>query len=206
MARQTTDSQKPLMPKATAVWLIENTRLTFRQIGAFCELHELEVQSIADDEVAIGMVGYDPIANGQLAKEEIERCEADPAERLKIARTDVPRPATRTKGPKYTPVARRGDKPDAIAWLVKHFPDLADAQISRLIGTTKPTINAIRDRSHWNMANINARDPVGLGLCNRQDLDKEVLKAGYSSTMDAPPVEEDTQRASSTPEMPEFKL
>ena len=206
MARQTTDSQKPLMPKATAVWLIENTGLTFRQIGAFCELHELEVQSIADDEVAVGMVGYDPIANGQLTKEEIERCEADPAERLKIARSDVPRPATRTKGPKYTPVARRGDKPDAIAWLVKHYPNLADAQISRLIGTTKPTINAIRDRSHWNMANINARDPVGLGLCNRPDLDKEVLKAGYSSTKDAPPVEEDTQPAPSTPEMPEFKL
>ena len=194
------------MPKATAVWLIENTGLTFRQIGAFCELHELEVQSIADDEVAVGMVGYDPIANGQLTGEEIERCEADPAERLKIARSDVPRPATRTQGPKYTPVARRGDKPDAIAWLVKHYPNLADAQISRLIGTTKPTINAIRDRSHWNMANINARDPVGLGLCNRQDLDKEVLKAGYSSSMDAPPVEEDTQPAPVTPQMPDFKL
>jgi len=206
MARQTTDLQKPLMPKATAVWLIEHTGLTFRQIGAFCELHELEVQSIADDEVAIGMVGYDPIANGQLTKEEIERCEADPAERLEIARSDVPRPATRTKGPKYTPVARRGDKPDAIAWLVKHYPNLADAQISRLIGTTKPTINAIRDRSHWNMANINARDPVGLGLCNRKDLDKEVLKAGYSSSMDAPPVEEGKQPAPAKPEMPEFKL
>jgi hypothetical protein len=206
MARQTTDFPKPLMPKATAVWLIENTGLTFRQIGTFCELHELEVQSIADDEVAVGMVGYDPIANGQLTREEIERCEADPAERLKIARSDVPRPATRTKGPKYTPVARRGDKPDAIAWLVKHYPNLADAQISRLIGTTKPTINAIRDRSHWNMANINARDPVGLGLCNRQDLDKEVLKAGYSSSMDAPPVQEDTQPTPATPQMPEFKL
>ena len=143
MARQATESAKPLMPKATAVWLIENTGLTFRQIGAFCGLHELEVQSIADDEVAIGMVGYDPIVNGQLTKEEIERCEADSAERLVMAKTDVPRPATRTKGPKYTPVARRGDKPDAIAWLVKHFPNLADAQISRLIGTTKPTITAI---------------------------------------------------------------
>tara|TARA_B100000405_G_scaffold272158_1_gene212005 strand:- start:59 stop:679 length:621 start_codon:yes stop_codon:yes gene_type:complete len=206
MARQMTDSQKPLMPKATAVWLIENTGLTFRQIGAFCELHELEVQSIADDEIAVGMVGYDPIANGQLTSEEIERCEADPAERLKIAQSEVPRPATRTKGPKYTPVARRGDKPDAIAWLVKHYPNLSDAQISRLIGTTKPTINAIRDRSHWNMANINARDPVGLGLCNRQDLDKEVLKSGYTSTMDAPPVEENTQPPPARLELPEFKL
>jgi len=206
MARQATESAKPLMPKATAVWLIENTGLTFRQIGAFCGLHELEVQSIADDEVAIGMVGYDPLVNGQLTKEEIERCVADPAERLVMAKTDVPRPATRTKGPKYTPVARRGDKPDAIAWLVKHFPNLTDAQISRLIGTTKPTINAIRDRSHWNMNNINARDPVGLGLCNRQDLDKEVQKAGYSSTVEAPPVEEQKPAASFGMQMPEFKL
>ena len=206
MARQATESAKPLMPKATAVWLIENTGLTFRQIGAFCGLHELEVQSIADDEVAIGMVGYDPIVNGQLMKEEIERCEVDSAERLVMAKTDVPRPATRTKGPKYTPVARRGDKPDAIAWLVKHFPNLTDAQISRLIGTTKPTINAIRDRSHWNMNNINARDPVGLGLCNRQDLDKEVQKAGCSSTVEAPPVEEETPAAPSGMQMPEFKL
>ncbi|MEX2455162.1 MAG: DUF1013 domain-containing protein [Rhodospirillaceae bacterium] len=185
------DSAKPLMPKATAVWLIENTGLTFRQIGAFCGLHELEVQSIADDEVAIGMVGYDPVANGQLTAEEIKRCEADNTARLRIARSVVPRPASRTKGPRYTPVARRGDKPDAIAWLVKHFPNLSDAQISRLIGTTKPTIKAIRDRSHWNMSSISARDPVGLGLCNRPDLDRELKKAGYSSTVEAPPIEEE---------------
>lgn len=204
MSREANESPKPLMPKATAVWLIENTALTFRQIGAFCGLHDLEVQSIADDEVAVGMVGYDPISNGQLTREEIQRCEADPAERLKMAKTDVPRPASRTKGPRYTPVARRGDKPDAIAWLVKHFPNLKDAQISRLIGTTKPTITAIRDRSHWNMATISARDPVGLGLCNRQDLDKEVQRAGYSSTSEAPPVEEAAK--SSTPAMPAFKL
>ncbi len=206
MVYQATENAKPLMPKATAVWLIENTGLTFRQIGAFCGLHELEVQSIADDEVAIGMVGYDPIVNGQLTKEEIERCEADPAERLVMAETNVPRPATRTKGPKYTPVSRRGDKPDAIAWLVKHYSNLTDAQISRLIGTTKPTINAIRDRSHWNMNNITARDPVGLGLCNRQDLDKEVLKAGYSSTVEAPPVDEEKPSKTSGIPMPEFKL
>ena len=206
MANQANENAKPLMPKATAVWLIENTGLTFRQIGAFCELHELEVQSIADDEVAIGMVGYDPIVNGQLTKEEIERCETDPAERLTMAKTNVPRPATRTRGPKYTPVSRRGDKPDAIAWLVKHYSNLTDAQISRLIGTTKPTINAIRDRSHWNMNNITARDPVGLGLCNRQDLDKEVLKAGYSSTVEAPPVDEEKQIKTSGVPMPEFKL
>lgn len=187
MSSNTSPNIKPLMPKATAVWLIENTALTFRQIGAFCGLHELEVQSIADDEVAIGMVGYDPIANGQLTKEEIERCEVDASARLRMATTRVPRPSTRTKGPKYTPVARRGDKPDAIAWLIKHYPKLVDSQISRLIGTTKPTIGAIRDRSHWNMGNISARDPVGLGLCNRLDLDNEVLKAGYSATQERPP-------------------
>jgi len=204
MSREANESPKPLMPKATAVWLIENTGLTFRQIGAFCGLHDLEIQSIADDEVAVGMIGYDPIVNGQLTQEEIQRCEADSAERLKMAKTTVPRPATRAKGPRYTPVARRGDKPDGVAWLVKHFPNLKDAQISRLIGTTKPTITAIRDRSHWNMATITARDPVGLGLCNRQDLDKEVQRAGYSSTVEAPPVEE--TRKPSTPAMPEFKL
>jgi hypothetical protein len=204
MSRQANESLKPLMPKATAVWLIENTGLTFRQIGAFCSLHDLEVQSIADDEVAVGMVGYDPIVNGQLTAEEIARCEADSAERLRMAASTVPRPAARTTGPRYTPVARRGDKPDAIAWLVKHFPNLKDAQISRLIGTTKPTITAIRDRSHWNMASITARDPVGLGLCNRQDLDREVQRAGYSSTVEAPPVEETS--SVSTPAMPAFKF
>ena len=178
---------KPLMPKATAVWLIENTALTFRQIGAFCSLHELEVQSIADEEVAIGMVGYDPIANGQLTREEISRCEADPAARLSMAEDRIPRPAPRTKGPRYTPVTRRGDKPDAIAWLVKQFPDLTDAQISRLIGTTKPTIQKIRERTHWNMSNITARDPVGLGLCNREDLDRELARAGYAKAEDEEP-------------------
>ena len=145
------------MPKATAVWLIEK-RPDFPPNWCFLRTTQLEVQSIADDEVAIGMVGYDPIVNGQLTKEEIERCETDPAERLIMAKTNVPRPATRTKGPKYTPVSRRGDKPDAIAWLVKHYSNLTDDQISRLIGTTKPTIKSIRDRSHWNMNNITARD------------------------------------------------
>ena len=196
------ESAKPLMPKATAVWLIENTGLTFRQIGAFCGLHELEVQSIADDEVAIGMVGYDPVTNGQLTREEIARCEADPASRLRIARSVVPRPATRTKGPRYTPVARRGDKPDGIAWLAKHFPNLTDAQISRLIGTTKPTIKAIRERSHWNMSNITARDPVGLGLCNRPDLDRELAKAGYPSSYTTVALEEEPEAAA--PGFPEL--
>ena len=169
----------PLMPKATAVWLIENTALTFEQIAAFCGLHELEVQSIADEEVAIGIIGFDPIASGQLTRAEIDRCAADPAARLKMAVQDIPRPAPRTKGPRYTPVARRQDKPDAIAWLVRYCAALSDGQISKLIGTTKPTITAIRERTHWNMANIKPREPVGLALCSRVDLDAALEKAGY---------------------------
>lgn len=174
---------QPLMPKATAVWLIENTVLTFEQIADFCGLHALEVQSIADDEIAIGMVGYDPIANSQLTLEEIERCSANADARLKMAEYNMPRPTPRTKGPRYTPVTRRQDKPDAIAWLLRNFPDLADSQISKLIGTTKPTICSIRERSHWNMSNIKAQDPVRLGLCNRIELDTVLEKAGYSSSI-----------------------
>ena len=166
-----------LMPKATAVWLIENTALTFDQISEFCGLHPLEVQSIADGEAAIGMVGYDPITNGQLTKEEIERCGADPSAKLALAEINVPRPANRTKGPRYTPVARRQDRPDAIAWLVRNFPQLSDGQISKLVGTTKPTINGVRNRTHWNINNIKPRDPVALGLVARDDLTAAIEKA-----------------------------
>ena len=166
-----------LMPKATAVWLIENTALTFAQVADFCGLHPLEVQSIADDEIAVGMVGFDPISNGQLTREEIDRCQLDPENRLEMAEADVPRPTTRTKGPRYTPVAKRQDKPDAIAWLVKNFPELSDGQVGRLIGTTKPTTSAVRDRSHWNMNNIKPRDPVALGLVAREDLTAAIEKS-----------------------------
>lgn len=166
-----------LMPKATAVWLIDNTALTFDQVAEFCGLHPLEVQSIADGEAAIGMVGYDPITNGQLTNEEIERCAADPEARLELAEVNVPRPLARTKGPRYTPVARRQDRPDAIAWLVKNFPQLSDGQISKLVGTTKPTINGVRERTHWNMNNIKPRDPVALGLVARDDLTAAIEKA-----------------------------
>jgi hypothetical protein len=166
-----------LMPKATAVWLVENTTLTFEQIADFCGLHALEVQGIADGEVAQGIVGLDPTTNGQLSKEEIERCEADPTARLKIAKSSIPMPAPRTKGPRYTPVAKRQDKPDAVAWLIRHHPELSDAQISKLIGTTKQTIAAVRDRSHWNFANLRPRDPVLLGLCSQSDLNAAVLRA-----------------------------
>ena len=181
---------QPLMPKATAVWLIENTALSFTQIATFCGLHELEVQAIADDEVAVGMLGMDPIASGQLTHEEINRCQGDPSARLKMAVRDLPLPTTRPRGPRYTPVAKRGDKPDAIAWLLKNHPELSDAMISRLIGTTKPTIGAVRDRTHWNAANIKARHPVELGLCKTAELTEMVEKAQARLAETAPPADD----------------
>lgn len=169
-----------LMPKASAVWLIDNTSLSFDQIGEFCNLHPLEVQSIADGEAGIGIQGYDPVQNGQLSQEELDRCQNDPTARLVLATSDLPTPNRRTKGPRYVPVARRGDKPDGIAWLVKHHPELKDTQIIKLIGTTKETIAKIRERSHWNIANISAKHPAMLGLCRQQDLDAAIEKAGGS--------------------------
>jgi hypothetical protein len=166
-----------LMPKATAVWLVENTTLSFEQIAAFCGLHPLEVQGIADGEVAIGIIGTDPTTNGQLTADEIKRCEGDPAARLQQAKVNIPLPQTRTKGPRYTPVSKRQDKPDAVAWLVRHHPELSDAQVSKLIGTTKQTIAQVRDRTHWNTANLRPRDPVLLGLCTQTDLNAAILKA-----------------------------
>jgi uncharacterized protein len=167
----------PLMPKATAVWLVENTSLSFDQIGDFCGLHSLEVQAIADGEVAVQMQGLDPIVNGQLTLEEIERCQKDPAARLKISADAMPVPMVKHKGPRYTPIAKRQDKPDAIAWLLKSHPELSDGQISKLIGTTKPTIQAVRDRTHWNSPNIKPRHPVALGLCTLQELEAAVSRA-----------------------------
>ncbi|MDR3424608.1 MAG: DUF1013 domain-containing protein [Alphaproteobacteria bacterium] len=167
----------PLMPKATAVWMVENTTLTFEQIAEFCGLHKLEVQAIADGEVAVGIVGLDPVFNGQLTPAEIKRCEADPRGRLKMVKSDLPQPIARTKGARYTPVSKRGEKPDAIAYLIKNYPDLLDAQISRLLGTTKETIAKVRDRSHWNATNIKPQNPVLLGLCKQADLEAAVKRA-----------------------------
>ncbi|HWK43589.1 MAG TPA: cell cycle transcriptional regulator TrcR [Stellaceae bacterium] len=167
----------PLMPKATAVWLVEHTSLTFEQIAAFCGLHALEVQAIADGEVAIMMQGLDPIANGQLDKPEIERCELDTKARLKLSAHAVVVPPLKSKGPRYTPISKRQDKPDAISWILKNHPELSDSQISRLIGTTKPTIAAVRDRSHWNSPNIKARNPVSIGLCSQGDLEEAVARS-----------------------------
>ena len=166
----------PLMPKATAVWLIDKTALTFTQIADFCGMHPLEVQAIADGEVAQGIVGYDPVANSQVTAAEIKRCEADPAARLKLLPTALPQPK-RLKGARYTPVAKRNDRPDGIAYLLRNYPQLVDAQIAKLMGTTKETIQKVRDRSHWNSTNIKPRDPVILGLCSQSDLHTMVVAA-----------------------------
>ncbi len=176
----------PLMPKATAVWLVDNTSLSFDQIAEFCRLHPLEVKAIADGEAATSIKGLDPVTTGQLTREEIAKAEADQDYRLKTAdpKVRVPPPAKR-KGPRYTPVSRRQDRPNAILWLIRNHPELKDAQIMRLVGTTKPTIESIRSRQHWNANNLQPLDPVTLGLCSQIDLDFEVEKAAKS----APPRE-----------------
>ena len=168
----------PLMPKATAVWLVDNTSLTFEQIAEFCGLHVLEVKGIADGDVAHGIKGMDPISSGQLSRDEIAKAEKDNAYRLKLSEPKVEVPEVKTKrGPRYTPVSRRQDRPNAILWLLKNHPELKDSQIMRLVGTTKPTIIAIRERSHWNSGSLVAQDPVALSLCSQIDLDAEVKKA-----------------------------
>jgi hypothetical protein len=169
---------RPLMPRATAVWLVDNTGLTFEQIADFCGLHPLEVQGIADGEVGAGIRGLDPVAGGQLTREEIERCQKDPKTRLQLARPAAAglKPPRR-KEPRYTPLSKRQDRPDAIAWLLRHHPELNDQQICKLLGTTKTTVNAVRDRTHWKSSEIRPRDPVLLGLCNQVDLDAAVIGA-----------------------------
>jgi uncharacterized protein len=166
-----------LMPKATAVWLVDNTALSFDQIAAFCTLHPLEVQGIADGDVAGGIMGVNPIQNGQLTREEIEKAEADPNYRMKVSDPKVRVAAAKRKGPRYTPISRRNERPNAIKWLVRNHPELKDAQIMRLVGTTKSTIDSVRESTHWNSANLTAMDPVTLGLCSQIDLDLEVKRA-----------------------------
>ncbi len=175
-----------LMPKATAVWLVDNTALTFDQIAAFCSLHPLEVQGIADGDVAGGIMGANPINNGQLSREEIAKAEADPNYRMKVSEPKVRVAQAKRKGPRYTPISRRNERPGAIKWLVRNHPELKDAQIMRLVGTTKTTIDAVREGTHWNTANLTAMDPVTLGLCSQIDLDMEVKKAarGAGTTPD----------------------
>jgi hypothetical protein len=181
-------SNAPLMPKATAIWLVENTSLTFDQIAEFCKLHPLEVKGIADGEVGAGIRGHDPITSGQLTREEIEKGEKNSEYKLELAVSKVRLPeAKRHRGPRYTPLSRRQDRPNAILWLVRNHPELKDAQIMRLAGTTKTTIAAIRDRTHWNSTALSPLDPVTLGLCSQIDLDFEVGR----SAKDRPAVVED---------------
>lgn len=163
----------PLMPKATAVWLIQHTALTFEQIADFCGLHVMEVQGIADGEVARGIIGIDPIVSGQVSRDEIARCEKDPSATLRLSEAALKlNNQTKQSKSKYTPVARRQDKPDAVAWLLKNCPEMTDSQITKLIGTTKNTIESVRSKSHWNMQNIKPKDPVLLGLCSQSELDR----------------------------------
>lgn len=170
-------AQQLLMPKATAVWLVDNTALSFEQIAQFCKLHPLEVKAIADGESAQGIKGLDPISTGQLTRDEIALAESNPAHKLKLSEPKVRVPESKRKGPRYTPVSKRQDRPNAILWLVRSHPELKDAQISRLVGTTKSTIEQIRNRTHWNSANLTPMDPVTLGLCTQIDLDLEVERA-----------------------------
>jgi uncharacterized protein len=185
----------PLMPKATAVWLVENTALSFDQIAQFCNLHTLEVKAIADGDAAQGIKGLDPVLTGQLTREQIEDAEKNPNARLKLSdpKVRLPQPKSK-KGPRYTPVSRRQDRPNAILWLVRNHPELKDSQIMRLVGTTKSTIQAIRERTHWNAPNLQPMDPVTLGLCSQIDLDLEVQRAAKEK-----PVETAAQGATLLP-------
>ena len=175
-----------LMPKATAVWLVDNTAMSFDQIAFFCHLHPLEVRAIADGESAQGIKGMDPVMTGQLTREEIAKSEADPNYRPKLSEPKVRIPETKRKGPRYTPLSKRQDRPNAILWLVRNHPELKDAQISRLVGTTKSTIEQIRNRTHWNATNLQPMDPVTLGLCSQIDLDLEVQRASRGTQPQAP--------------------
>jgi uncharacterized protein len=175
---------QPLMPHATASWLVDNTALSFEQIAEFCGLHILEVQAIADDTAATKLTGRDPIRAHELTMAEIERGQADPKYRLKMDRE--PEAVLRTKGPRYTPVSKRQDKPDGIAWIIRNHPEVSDGAIGKLIGTTRNTIQAIRERSHWNMPNIVPKDPVTLGLCSQRELDAVVAKAAKAAGIAAP--------------------
>ena len=167
----------PFMPKATAVWLVENTTLTFKQIAEFCDLHELEVKGIADGDVAKGIKAYNPILAGQLSREEIESCSKDSEKKLKLLKKIEEVEVKERKRPKYTPLSKRQDRPDAILWLVKNFSELSDGQISKLVGSTKGTVSLIRKRSYWNFSNLKPRDPVILALCSQNNFEKALQKA-----------------------------
>ncbi len=185
---------KPLMSKATAVWLVDNTTLSFKQIADFCGMHELEVQGIADGDVATGVKGFDPVANNQLDQSEIEKGQKDPLHKLKLKFNAAAVGEEKRRGPRYTPLSKRQDRPAAILWLVKFHPELADAQIGKLVGTTKPTIASIRERTHWNIGNITPIDPVALGLCRQSELDAAVQKAARKKAAEGAVMTDDERR------------
>ncbi|SMC80804.1 MULTISPECIES: DUF1013 domain-containing protein [Primorskyibacter] len=185
---------KLLHPKATAVWLVDNTTLTFKQIADFVGMHELEVQGIADGDVATGVKGFDPIANNQLTQDDIDNAEKNPLNRLKLKFNAAARDEEKRRGPRYTPLSKRQDRPASILWLVKFHPELSDGQISKLVGTTKPTIQAIRERTHWNIANIQPIDPVALGLCKQSELDAAVQKASAKKQAEGAALSDDDRR------------
>ena len=185
---------KPLMAKATAVWLVDNTTLSFKQIADFVGMHELEIQGIADGDVAAGVKGFDPIANNQLTQDEIEQGEKDPLHKLKLKFNAAAVGEEKRRGPRYTPLSKRQDRPAAILWLVKFHPELADSQISKLVGTTKPTIQSIRERTHWNISNIQPVDPVALGLTKQSELDAAVQKAAAKKAKDGEVMSDDERR------------
>jgi len=185
---------KPIMAKATAVWLVDNTTISFKQIGDFCGMHELEVQGIADGDVAAGVKGFDPVANNQLTEDEIARAQADPAHKLQLKYNPAAQGEEKRRGPRYTPLSKRQDRPNAILWLVKFHPELADSQIAKLVGTTKPTITSIRERTHWNISNMQPVDPVALGLCKQSELDASVQKAAAKKAAEGGPLSDDERR------------
>jgi len=185
---------KPIMTKATAVWLVDNTTISFKQIADFCGLHELEVQGIADGDVAAGVKGFDPITNNQLTAEEIARAEKDPAHKLRLKFNAAAQGEEKRRGPRYTPLSKRQDRPNAILWLVKFHPELADSQIAKLVGTTKPTITSIRERTHWNISNMQPVDPVALGLCKQTELDAAVQKAAEKKAAEGAAMSDDERR------------
>ncbi|MBL4812015.1 MAG: DUF1013 domain-containing protein [Rhodobacteraceae bacterium] len=187
-------AQTPLMAKATAVWLVDNTTMTFKQIGDFCGLHELEVQGIADGDVATGVKGFDPISNNQLTAEEIAKGEKNPLHKLALKFYAAAQGEEKRRGPRYTPLSKRQDRPASILWLVKFHPELTNGQVSKLVGTTKPTIMAIRERTHWNIGNIDPIDPVALGLCKQSELDAAVQKANAKKAREGGVMSDDERR------------
>ncbi|MDC0739159.1 DUF1013 domain-containing protein [Cognatishimia sp. SS12] len=185
---------KPIMAKATAVWLVDNTTISFKQIADFVGMHELEIQGIADGDVATGVKGFDPIANNQLTQEEIDAAQSNPMHKLKLKFNAAAVGEEKRRGPRYTPLSKRQDRPASILWLVKFHPELTDGQVSKLVGTTKPTIQAIRERTHWNIANIQPIDPVALGLCKQSELDAAVQKAAAKAAAEGKVMSDDERR------------